>query len=338
MKLKIVSAGIVFSALCVIMIAPVAHAINSNAGTASYTFLKIGSGARSQALAGAYVGLSDDESALFYNPAGLTAKGESTELYDDLLDQPAIQTTKNWFTATYMDYLLDFQYGFIGYIRELDETSRGGVSLTYLNYGEFVGLDINGDETGTNFTPMDLAFSITYSERFTPKLSAGVTGKFIYEKISDYTSNGLAVDLGMMYLVDDKGTNRVGLALTNLGTQLSGLTESHKDPLPTKIALGSSHQLRGLPLIFSDEIGKPFDNDFYFSVGMELVALKPFFMRVGWTSASKDYRVGEDDSDDIIGGFAGGFGYIYNKYALDYSYSSKADLGEAHRISISAGF
>jgi hypothetical protein len=315
-----------------------ADAINSKAGTASYTFLKIGSAARSQGLAGAFVGLSDDESALFYNPAGLTAKGDTYELFDDLLDQPTIHKTKNWFTATYMDYLLDFQYGFLGYIRELDENSKGGISITYLNYGEFIGLDDNGDPTNNNFTPMDIALSATYSERFAPQFSAGITGKFIYEKIEDYTSNGLAVDIGFMYLVNEKGTSKIGLAITNLGTQLSGLTETHKDPLPTKITLGSSHQLRGLPLVFTDEVGKPFDNEFYFAVGAELIAFDPFFVRVGWTSASMDYRVGEDDSDDLIGGFSGGFGYSLNKYTFDYSYSSYADLGNAHRISFGAGF
>jgi hypothetical protein len=310
-----------------------AAAINSNAGTAAYAFLKIGVGAKSQGLGGAFVGLADDESALYYNPAGLTATVESYELYDDLLDKPKTKPIRNRFTASYMNYLLDFQYGFVGYVRELDEKTSAGISVAYQNYGTFNRLNSVGDEIGT-FGASDVAIGLTYSKRVKPGWSLGATGKFIYEKIDTYSSNGLAFDLGIMYAHGDR--TRVGFALTNFGAQLSGFTETHKDPLPTKAAVGMSHQLRGLPLVFSSEIGRPFDADFYFSLGMEVVTLKPFFFRVGWTTIGRDYRIGTDN--DILAGFAGGFGYTYLDYKLDYSYSSYADLGNVHRVTLSAGF
>jgi len=311
-------------------------ALNSNAGTAAYSFLKIGTGAKSQALGGAFVGLADDESALYYNPGGLTAKTEDVEVYDDLLDKPLTEPeVNNRFTATYINYLLDFQYGFLGYTRKLDDRSAAGISISYQNYGTFNRLNIDGDQIGT-FGASDLAIGMTYSKRLKPKFSAGVTGKFIYEKIDEFSSNGLALDLGIMYLLHEEGSSRLGLALTNLGAQLSGLTETHKDPLPTKLAVGLSHMLRGLPFLFSAEAGKPFDNDFYFALGTELVSLKPLYVRIGWSSTGKDYRTGEDS--DTLAGFAGGFGYSYEKLNIDYSYSSYADLGSVHRISLGAGF
>lgn len=311
------------------------YAINSNAGTAAYPFLKIGSGAKSQSLGGAFVGLADDESALYYNPAGLTAKAESFELYDDLLDKQDEKSFQNSFTATYIDYLLDFQYGFLGYTRKLDDRTIIGGSLSYQDYGTFNRLNIDGDLEGT-FGASDFAFNLTYSKRLKPNFSAGVTGKFIYEKIEEYSSNALAMDIGMMYLVNFDGSTRIGLAVTNLGAQLSGMTDTHKDPLPTKVALGMSHELRGLPFIFTTEAGKPFDNDFYFAFGTELVSFDPFFIRIGWSSTGKDYRTGDDS--DTMAGFAGGFGYGFDKYKVDYSYSSFVDLGTVHRISMSAGF
>ena len=321
--------------LMVILSSTLALGTNSNAGTAAYTFLKIGIGAKSQALGGAFVGLSDDGTALFYNPAGLTAEKIKTEVYDELLDRPLQEPVLNRFTATYMNYLLDFQYGFIGYTRDLDENSAAGISISYQNYGTFNRLDINGNEQGT-FGASDIAIGLTYSKRLQPRLSAGVTGKFIYEVIDDYNSNGLAMDLGFMYLIDTDGTTKLGLAITNLGAQLSGFTETHKDPLPTKFALGLSHKLRGLPFLFSTEMGKPYDNDFYLAMGTELVSFNPFFVRIGWTSEGRDYRTGDDS--DTMAGFAGGFGYTYENYTMDYSYSSYVDLGSVHRISVSAGF
>jgi hypothetical protein len=310
-------------------------AINSNAGTSAYTFLKIGTGAKSQALGGAFVGLADDETALYYNPAGLTADGESYEVYDDLLDTPKRKQILNRFTASYINYLLDFQYGFIGYIRNLDDRTAAGLSIAYQNYGTFNRLNDAGDRLGT-FGASDMAVGLSYSKRVRSNLSLGGTGKFIYEKIDVYSSNGLALDAGLMYLISDDGSTRAGLALTNLGAQLSGLTKAHKDKLPTKVAIGLSHRLRGLPTVFTTEIGKPFDNEFYLSLGIEVVSLSPFFLRIGWTSAGRDYKTGSDG--DNLAGFAGGFGYSYREYTVDYSYSSYADLGSVHRVSLGAGF
>ena len=164
-----------------------AIAANSRAGTSAYTFLKIGTGAKSQALGGAFVGLADDETALYYNPAGLTAVGESYELYDDLLDKPKKKPIENQFTASYINYLLDFQYGFLGYARKLNEKTVAGISIAYQNYGTFNRLNSIGDQIGT-FGASDIALGLTYSKKLGPGWSAGATGKFIYEKI-DSTEN-----------------------------------------------------------------------------------------------------------------------------------------------------
>ena len=312
-----------------------ADAASSKAGTSAFTFLKIGTGAKSQALGGAFVGLADDETALYYNPAGLTSGTGTPELYDDLLDKPKETVKLNHFTASYINYLLDFQYGFVGYIRDIDDRTSAGLSVAYQNYGTFNRLDAAGDKIGT-FGASDMALGLTYSKRLRDDLSMGATGKFIYEKIDTYASNGLALDLGLMYLLSDDASTKLGFDLSNLGAQLSGLTDTHKDPLPTKIAVGLSHHLKGLPTVFTTEIGKPFDNEFYLALGTEIVSLSPFMLRIGWTSAGSDYRAGTDS--DILAGFAGGFGYTYRDYTLDYSYSSYADLGSVHRISMAAGF
>ena len=332
--------AILLSTAAFIMItAPLLFAANSRAGTAAYSFLKIGVGAKSQAMGGAFVGLADDESALFYNPAGLTIRVENEEEYDELLNKLVNEKPKNRFIATYLNYLLDFQYGYLGYIREYDDRTNIGFSAAYQNYGDFQRLDVNGNppagESAT-FGASDLAFGVTYSYRVNPKFSFGTTGKVIYQKIDINSSMGLALDAGVMYLIDDEGSTRTGLMLSNFGAQLSGMTTNHKDPLPTKISGGISHQLRGIPLLFSGEIGKPFDNDFYLSLGGELVSLAPFYLRMGWTTVSKDYRT--DSDKDLLAGFGGGFGYVFRQYKIDYSYSSYADLGSAHRITFASGF
>ncbi len=333
MRTKGISLLIGFVALAAL--AAPAEAINSKAGTAAFTFLKVGTGAKSQALGGAFVGLADDATALYYNPAGLISFGGGGQVYDELLGIVLNPTPKNRFTASYINYLLDFQYGFLGFAKEIDSVSSIGASISYQNYGSFKRLDSEGTELGS-FGASDFAFGLTYAKRFAPRFSAGVTGKFIYEKVDTYSSNGLAADLGLMYLLTQDASTRVGLALTNLGAQLKGLSENHKDKIPTKLAAGISHRMKELPFLFSGEVGKPFDNDFYLSLGTEFVSLKPFFIRLGWTTQGKDWKTGA--GSDGLAGFAGGFGLTYRSYQIDYSYSSLADVGSVHRISVEAGF
>ena len=45
--------------------------INADPGTAVYPFLKIGQGCRASAMGESFVGLADDASAVYWNPAGL---------------------------------------------------------------------------------------------------------------------------------------------------------------------------------------------------------------------------------------------------------------------------
>ncbi|KPJ63809.1 hypothetical protein AMJ44_13960, partial [candidate division WOR-1 bacterium DG_54_3] len=86
-------------------------AANSKVGTTAYSFLKIDVSARSTAMGGAFVGLSDDESALYFNPAGL------------------IQIEQRSFFTTYNNYLTDIQSGFLGYVHPYSENTRLGASI-----------------------------------------------------------------------------------------------------------------------------------------------------------------------------------------------------------------
>ena len=180
-----------------------------------------------------------------------------------------------------------------------------------------------------------MAFGISYSRKLSENLSIGTTAKLIIEHIYVYSSDAMALDLGILYRLPD-GRTGLGLAVTNLGVQLKGMTKSHKDPLPLVVDAGFSHRLKGLPLTFTSDVTLPSDNDPYLAIGGQWESLSPFLIRLGWTLAGKDYKTGSDK--DNYGGFAGGFGYKYQSYIFDYSYSSYADLGNVHRLTLSAGF
>ena len=309
---KIVACGILILAL-MFLISATSWGINSKVGTTAYGFLKIDVGARSTAMGGAFVGLSDDAAALYFNPAGL------------------IQTETKRFFTTYNNYITDIQSGFLGYVHPYSENTRLGASIYYFNYGSFTKTDDQGIDLGT-FGASDFAIAISLAQKINTQFSLGATGKLIYEKIDGYSSDALALDLGILYISRDNRT-RIGGVGQNIGTQLKGHTKSHKDPLPASVKLGISHRMREIPLIVALDAAKPFDNDIFFNLGGEFTALKPLYLRLGWSSFGKNFKT-DSDKDDWAG-FAAGFGVTWKVYRFDYAFSSYADLGGVHKISIS---
>ena len=306
--------AVVTSALILVLsISVTAWGINSKVGTTAYGFLKIDVGARSTAMGGAFVGLSDDETALFFNPAGL------------------VQIKTRRFFTTYNNYITDIQSGFLGYVHPYSEDTRLGISICYFNYGSFDKTDGDGNNLGT-FGASDFALALSVAKTVRSQLNLGVTGKLIYEKLENFSSDALAFDVGVLYLLRD-GRTRIGAAGQNIGVQLRGATESHKDPLPTSVKVGLSHRMRELPLTVAMDAAKPVDNDVFFSLGGEFTALKPLYLRLGWSSFGKNYKT--DSDKDNLAGFAAGFGVTWKVYHFDYAFSSYADLGGVHKISVS---
>ena len=302
------------SAILVLAVANWAGAINSQAGTSAFSFLKIDVGARAVGMGGAFTGLADDEASLYYNPSGIASLEGNRLIF------------------TYHNYVADLQSGFLGYIHPLNPTRRIGVSVSYLNYGDFVQTDLSGNETGT-FSGGDLLVGISFAEQKTDCISYGGTAKFIYEKVQNYSATGVAVDLGAKY-VSDRGRWGGGLSILNLGAQLSALG-SDKDRLPLTLRVGGFARPRDLDLLLAGDIIIPADNSLAFALGAEFVDFKPLFLRVGWNSNGKNFRA--HDSKDKIAGLSFGFGLDYKRWQFSYAYSPSADLGNSHRVTLAGG-
>ncbi|MCX6831590.1 MAG: PorV/PorQ family protein [candidate division Zixibacteria bacterium] len=310
--------------LCLVLVLALSASLfagKAKTGTTAYPFLKIGVGAKSLSMGGAFVGLADDESAVFYNPAGIIG-----------FQQKAI-------SGSYMNYIADIQSGNL--IAVLPKSSPAVVdveglgeepvfhdaqsafafSVVYLNYGKI-------DETDY-FGGSDMAIGATYARKLSPQLACGGTAKLIYQKIDQYSSTGLAVDAGLLYRLRDGRTN-VGLSASNLGVQLSGLSPEHKDPLPITLRGGVSHRTRELPLTVALEAVYPTDNDIYGSIGLEIHPNIPIALRVGYSTFGQNYKTG--GSKDNTAGFSFGAGFKLAKIAVDYAFLPYADLGSLHRV------
>jgi hypothetical protein len=298
-------------------------------GTTAYPFLKIGVGAKSLSMGGAFVGLADDESAVYYNPAGIIG-----------FQQKAI-------SGSYMNYIADIQSGNLTVILPSktaaaeggawgeeqalhDANSALAFSAVYLNYGKIDETNDAGDIIG-DFGGSDMAIGATYARKLSPQLSCGGTAKFIYQKIDEFSSNGLAMDAGLLYRLRDGRTN-LGFSVSNLGVQLTGLSPEHKDPLPIILRGGVSHNMRELPLTVSLEGVYPTDNDIYGSIGLEIHPNIPIALRAGYSTFGKNYKT--DGDKDKTAGFSFGAGFKLAKTAIDYAFLPYADLGSLHRVGL----
>jgi len=290
---------------------------NSNAGTSVFDFLKIQAGARPMAMGGAFTGVADDESSLYYNPAGVTG----------------LQGKR--FIAGYHNNIFDMQSGFLGYIHPLREGQKLSLFVNYLNYGTFDRTNTDGDVIG-DFSGGDLLLAGSYARDINENISLGVTIKFIYEKIDEYSATGVAFDLGGKYRRNDYGNTTLGFMIQNLGTQLSTyLDGSDKESLPLYIRGGGSTQPKGLPVLVAVDAIYPTDNDVYFSIGAELLNVRPLYVRMGWTSFGNNYKTGAGNDD--LAGFSAGVGVDYRKIQFSYTVSPEGELGTSHRITFTGG-
>ena len=315
MKLVLLPVMVVMAALLMVS-SGWCGSINSSAGTSAFSFLKINEAARPVAMGGAFTGVADDEASLYYNPAGLV------NFEDDR------------YILGYHNYVVDMQSGMVGVVHPMSDDRALAFHINYLNYGEFKETDKLGNQTGT-FGGGDLVLAGTFAMRRSYNLSLGVTGKFIYEKIQDFSATGVALDLGIRYTTD-RNRYSVGLMVQNLGTQLSALGEGDKDPLPTTLRAGVGARPKGLPMLLAGDVIVPFDNDIDFALGAEYVELKPMLLRIGYNSFGSNYKA--EESDDSLAGIAVGVGFDFKSMQISYAFSPAADLGDSHRITLTGGF
>ena len=303
--------------LCVFLTTAAAKDINTRVGTSAFSFLKINVGARAVGMGGAFTGLADDESALYYNPAGIASlEGKR-------------------FIAGYHNYFVDLQSGFVGYIQQLNERQFIAGYINYLNYGDFIKTDELGNvDPGGNFSGGDLLLAATFAMKYNDQIMFGASAKFIYEKLESYSATGAAFDLGGKY-TSDRGRYQAGIAVQNLGFQLSALGEEKND-LPITVRGGLAVRPKEIPVMFTGDLIAPFDNNPVYAIGGEYLDFKPFYIRMGWNSFGSNYRTA--DSDDKWAGMSFGVGFDHKDLHLSYAFSPGAELGESHRITLTGGF
>jgi hypothetical protein len=285
-----------------------------------FNFLRYVSSARASALSGAFTSVTDDPTAVFFNPATISTV-ESRQA-----------------SVTFLKHVLDINSGNINYVHDLEGTGKIAANIGFTSYGSFDYADNLGNRNGSDFGASDLSIGVTYSDELDTNFFYGVTVKYIYAGIEQVSTSAAAIDAGLLYKLRDGRTN-IGLAVLHAGTQISKIS-NESESLPLDLRLGFNHRLRGLPLLFNfafhhlaDNTNSFFDKFKSFTVGGELYLGKVFQVRLGYDNQIRTLTSAE--SDKGLTGFSGGVGLVFEDYNFDYGFSRYGSSANLHRFSVS---
>lgn len=181
----------------------------SKKGTTAAPFLSIGHSARAIGMGSAFVGVVNDVSSIYWNPAGLTKVKGIGVIFDHTL------------------WIADIKYNYFAACYNLGDIGTVGISYTGSDIGEMrVTTIINPNGTGETFTATQAAFSLAYAIQLTESFSIGFNPKFIYEGIWRMSATAFAVDLGIQYITPfDEAV--LAMSISNFGTSMQLLGNSN---------------------------------------------------------------------------------------------------------------
>jgi len=213
-----------------LFILPLAATPYANVGEA----YELGMGARPVAMGGAFVGLIDDESTLFSNPANL-AWGEKLTVLSTLQTR-LVATTCGDILASFNNFAVGAHYFDFGDVPATDELGNVTGYFSYRNYtfAAAVGLKIKLP----SLVRMGLGENI----------GCGVRAKlFRTETLAPGNTTGLSVDASLLFrgeVSNTRGTPIEGYALGLLFENLVGTPitcgSGHQEELPKRATIGGS--------------------------------------------------------------------------------------------------
>lgn len=298
-------------------------------GESVYSFLNTPSYARQIALGGKTLTLIDDVNQPTWNPATI-----SNVLHQQL-------------AVNYTSYLAGIHMGSVSYAYEINKhVETLHANIKYINYGTLIRADEEGKELGT-FNANDIALSIGYARNI-PRSDFyyGANIKLIYSAIDNFSSTGIALDVGLSYYSADHPFT-FALVARNIGTQISSFNGT-REKLPFEVALGASYKLERVPLRWyltldnlqkwqvgianpsnattdlegntTQESVSFLNNAFrHVIIGAELFPDSAINLRVGYNfRRSQELKLQNVRS---FGGLSFGFGLKMNKVKLNYAYS-----------------
>jgi len=325
----------------ILSIAMLPALLGQTAGEGVFSFMQLTNSAKTAALGGVQIALPDpDPELVLQNPALLSPEMNNT------------------LSVNYAKYMAGIGFGYGAYARDLGKFGMAAIGIQFVDYGQFVAADETGLITGS-FSASDYALSLTYAKTFANNFTVGASLKPIYSHLENYSSFGIAADIGIVRRSSDHLTT-IALCFKQLGRQLRayyGGAEHEK--LVGSLQLGYTHELQHAPLRISitaydlnrwnpavtatdpNGIDRPASDKSLFpqlmrhlSLGAELFPENKVTLRVGY-----NYRRNSDlttTGQTGLAGFTTGLGINLQAIRFNYALSGYALGGMVHNLSLSA--
>jgi len=272
-------------------------------------------GVRQLGMAEVATGLSDDASAMHYNPGG-------------------IATIRNIeFNAMYHQNIIDTRNEAINLTFPLKKglllRNKGGISIGALAYqgGDFEWIQLNPDETIKSRERLkaesDYQIGLCYGEeiaKYSGNTYAGIMVKWTQSTLVEkYRANAVGIDIGVLHKVKGLG---LGVAVQNIGTEMKFIEVG--DSLPFTVRTGGSYEI---------EIGKIVkvtggvdgikvkNEDMRWNLGGECWIGDMLGIRAG-------YKIKDEDKVSV------GASIRYKWVQLDYGYKMMDVFSNTHQAAI----
>jgi hypothetical protein len=278
-------------------------------GTAGAQFLEIGVSARAMGLAEAFLGVVDDASAVYYNPAALST-----------MDSKEVM-------LTHIEYPADIKYDFAALAYPTPNFGGvWGLAFYVLNTGD---MPLTTPDyplpSGVTFVARDFAAGLSYARGLTDRFSIGATFKFVQEAYGEEKATGWAADMGTLYDSGYKGF-KIAMVISNFGPDFKFLKESYA--LPMNFKFGGTMEVLNNEMHRSTlnlEGSHPNDNMEKYNMGIEHWYKDTFAARIGYNL--------QYDTGGISFGLGAKLPLSYTYLKVDYGYHDFGYLEEVHKFS-----
>ena len=285
--------------------------------TSVFNFLTLPSSAHSMALGGSNVSIPDDDAALlFLNPS----------LMSNVADKSI--------NLSFLTYMRGCKAGDASFVKAHGERGTWGAGAKFVGYGKMKETTVEGVEIG-DFGALDLLLTGGYSYLLSSHWAGGVTGKFIYSKYAEFTSIGLAADLGLNYF-DENHDFSLSFVAANLGGQVKSFGDHH-ERVPFDLRVGFTKRLAEAPIRFSvtmvdltrwnsryfynperdEKFGKILMN--HFVVGVDILPADIFYVSAGFNFRRSNEMKSAGSSRGA--GLCFGAGLNVKKIKVGFSYA-----------------
>jgi|GEM_PF-367145 len=289
-------------------------------------FLSWGAGARSLGMGKAFVAISDDASATYWNPAAM------------------VQLVRRELTGLHVALWEYTNYNFLSYVHPTAKFGVFGINYTGLRSSGFEKVLAEFDPATKEVIPgtfkryagtfedsqqaITLAYGRKVLENYIENLSVGIATKYIWRKLDVSEDQILTFDLALFLDTVFRTPVSLGLKIQNL-PGLGFVMGDTSDRLPLTFRLGAAYKTFRNRLILASDLNQIMGAELGWHIGAEY-----------WIFDFAAIRVGIEGSGKMLHESTVGFGLKYRDYAIDYAFalhrpldSRELQLGLSHRFS-----